>query len=342
MTNESDDSRDMISNMQSSFPNLNFRLFRGAEDYVQMVPVYRRSCDADGFEHVATEKDFQSRDNLENQMDSRKVRLIIEDGGSIIGFTSIRTIRLEEGTMLYMHSAYLDGSWRVKGLRKAMFEWNETVIRDLANGADETNELMFESYANDSSNEWKQILESEGYEPATHLLEMLRPDLETIPDLPLPEGVETRPVMPEHYRAIWIQAKEAARDHREFSEEYYGEDRYQEWLNGEEFQPHLWQVAWAGDKVVGSIRSFISEEENEKLNRQRGHTESIFVAREWRRKGIASALLARSLVKLREQGMKDATLDVDAYNLSGALRVYERLGFRKTYHFIFYRKPIIR
>ena len=340
MANEATDPKRLMSNLQSSFPQLRFRLFQGPEDYGHMVRIYGRSCEGDGFVYTVTVKDFESYDHLEKKFDCKEVRLIIESDDDVIGFTSIRTVILDDGTRLYLHSAHLDKDWRIAGLRRAMFAWNEAMIRNRVRIEGDAHDTMFESYANEVSNEWKDILESEGYEPATHLLEMLRPDLENIPDLPLPKGVETRPATPEHDRAIWDPAQEAARDHRDFSEDYYNEDRYQEWLKGNEFQPHLWQIAWAGDEVVGSIRSFIREEENRDLNRSRGHTESIFVARDWRRKGIASALLARSLATLRDHGMRDATLDVDAYNLSGALRVYERMGFRKVYHFVFYRKPI--
>ena len=38
--------------------------------------------------------------------------------------------------------------------------------------------------------------------------------------------------------------------------------------------------------------------------------------------------------------MEAATLDVDTENPSGALRVYESLGFKRKVHFIFYRKRI--
>jgi GNAT superfamily N-acetyltransferase len=307
-----------------------------------MASVYGRSCEADGFVHTATQDDFESRDRLERDIDSRKARLIVENEAGVVGFTSVRTARLEDGLMLYVHTAFLEKDWRTAGLREAMLTWNEAMIRNQVRSVGDATNTMFESFANDSENEWRGILESNGYQPATHLLEMVRPDLENIPNLPLPEGVETRPAKPEHYRAIWNMAKDAARDHRDYSEQSYDEAHYQEWLRRDEFQPHLWQIAWAGDKVVGSIGNYIDEDANKKLNRQRGHVESIFVARDWRRKGIASGLIARSLVTLRDHGMTDATLDVDAYNLSGALRVYERLGFRKSYHFIFYRKPIVR
>jgi ribosomal protein S18 acetylase RimI-like enzyme len=53
----------------------------------------------------------------------------------------------------------------------------------------------------------------------------------------------------------------------------------------------------------------------------------VFTRRPWRRRGLATALIARSLVVLRERGMTSAALGVDAANASGALGLYEGLGF---------------
>lgn len=55
-------------------------------------------------------------------------------------------------------------------------------------------------------------------------------------------------------------------------------------------------------------------------SRKRGYTETICVHLRWRRRGLARALLARSLRVLREQGLEEAALSVDAANPSGALR----------------------
>ena len=54
----------------------------------------------------------------------------------------------------------------------------------------------------------------------------------------------------------------------------------------------------------------------------------IAVRREWRRRGVASALIRSSLVALREEGFHTVVLDVDADSPTGALGLYERHGFR--------------
>ncbi len=340
MRPEEADLASLESAIRERFPDLRIRLFRGTEDYDQMVVAFSRSCGGDGYEWSTSKDQIAAKDRLATDTDHRKHRLIVEGGGSIVGFTDVHFGRLNDGQIFYTHDAPLDPAWRLPGLRRALLEWNEAVARVIASGTSRGGEGMYESWANFEENEWKSLLLEEGYEPYNHLLEMIRPDLENIPDLPLPEGVEVRPARPEHYRAIWEMAKESMKDHRDFSDTDYSEARYAEWLKGPEIQPHLWQIAWAGDEVVGMVRSFIRDGENEELGVLRGHTEHIHVSREWRRKGLASALLARSLILLRENGMKDATMDVDAFNLSGAVRVYERLGFRKTNHFAFFRKPL--
>lgn len=305
-----------------------------------MADVLHNSCRADGFEFSMAAEELAAKDRLNESTDPTIHRLVVECEGRMIGFTRIQVQRLSDGPALYTHDAFLDGGYRIPGLRKALLTWNEAVASALAFSVSGDGAEMLESWANYDGNEWKDVLEAEGYKQVNHFLEMVRPDLQDIPDLPLPDGVVVRPVHPGHYRAIWDLSREAMRDHRDFREDDFNEARYQEWVNGPRIQPHLWQIAWAGEAIVGTVRSYILDDENERSGRLRGHTEFIHVAREWRRKGIASALLSRSLVVLKEHGMREATLNVDAYNLSGAVRLYERLGFKETYHFVWYRRPL--
>ena len=66
----------------------------------------------------------------------------------------------------------------------------------------------------------------------------------------------------------------------------------------------------------------------------------IFVRRRWRNRGIAKAFISRSLRILNEHGMTEATLDVDTENPSGALRLYESLGFKPYSEFTYCRKQL--
>jgi ribosomal protein S18 acetylase RimI-like enzyme len=131
---------------------------------------------------------------------------------------------------------------------------------------------------------------------------------------------------------------EAFRDHWGHSEST--EEDYQRWIHSPDFQPQLWQVAWAGDEVAGMVLNYIDRGYNEEFKRRRGWTDPICVRRPWRKQGLAKALIVRSMRLLQEQGMTEAGLGVDAQNPNGALRLYESLGFRAVQQFTTLEKPM--
>jgi ribosomal protein S18 acetylase RimI-like enzyme len=97
-------------------------------------------------------------------------------------------------------------------------------------------------------------------------------------------------------------------------------------------------VAWDGDQVAGSVMTYIWRSENAKLGVRRGWLERIAVRRPWRRRGLARALIASALIGLRDAGMDDAMLGVDTENVTGALGLYESMGFAISDRQTQYRK----
>jgi mycothiol synthase len=197
---------------------------------------------------------------------------------------------------------------------------------------------FLESWAAGTDRARQALLTSEGLEPVRHYYTMVRPDLENIPDLPLPAGVEVRPALPEHYRQIWEANTEAFADH--FGSSLENDPTLEQWLANQNFDPALWRVAWAGDQVVGMVLSYIDRDENQATGRLRGWTEEICVRKPWRKQGIARALIARSLQAIKERGMTEAALGVDTQNETGALRLYEAMGYQPVKRASQYRKPI--
>jgi ribosomal protein S18 acetylase RimI-like enzyme len=55
---------------------------------------------------------------------------------------------------------------------------------------------------------------------------------------------------------------------------------------------------------------------------------------------VAKALIARSFQVLKEQGMTEAALGVDAENPNGALQLYKSMGFQVVKQQTTYRKPL--
>ena len=183
--------------------------------------------------------------------------------------------------------------------------------------------------------EW---LEAHGYTATEWGAALLRPHLDDIPELPLPDGVEVRPVTPDQVRHIWEEHWEAFRGEWDFKEAT--DDDIDEHVDDPLLHDiSLWKVAWAGDQVVGQVKSFINDEENEARGYRRGYTEYISTHRDWRNRGIARALLAMSLREVRDRGMTEAMLGVDTNNPGGAFQIYTGLGFQLRKYDAVYTKP---
>ncbi|TMB57729.1 MAG: GNAT family N-acetyltransferase [Chloroflexi bacterium] len=178
-----------------------------------------------------------------------------------------------------------------------------------------------------------------GYEPVRYFFDMVRPTLDEIVVPPMPEGIEVRPADdPSLYRQLFDADADAFVDH--WGGFTADDAAFAEWTQDPDFDPSLFVVGWDGDHVAGAVFNKIEARENEELNRKRGLLDSVFVRRPWRRRGLAAALVARSLVQLRERGMTSAWLGVDADNPTSALGVYERAGFAVDRRSTAYRKPM--
>ena len=187
----------------------------------------------------------------------------------------------------------------------------------------------------------RAALEGRGFRPVRFGFEMLRPTLDDIPACVLPAGLEVRPVVQADLRAIWEAEVEAFAGHWGASDHDRSETNWREWLADPlHRQVELWQVAWDGDQVAGMVRPFVNENDNERFGVRRGWCENISTRAPWRGRGVASALICRALRALRDLGMTEAALGVDAQNETGALRLYEKMGFRETSRETEWRRPL--
>ncbi len=166
-----------------------------------------------------------------------------------------------------------------------------------------------------------------GYAPDGYGVLMARSLAAPLPDVPLPDGIELRPVRPQDHRRIFEADTEAFQDDRD--PVVRTDEDFQRWFEAPDLDTRPWLVAWDGNEVAGSAWNVVYRAENERLGHARGFIEHLSVRRPWRRRGLASALLVRSMQAFRDLGLEEARLGADAENLSGAIRLYESLGFRR-------------
>jgi ribosomal protein S18 acetylase RimI-like enzyme len=67
---------------------------------------------------------------------------------------------------------------------------------------------------------------------------------------------------------------------------------------------------------------------------------TLAVLREWRQKGLGMALLRHSFRDFYRRGRTTVLLTVDAENLTGATRLYERAGMSVERQYDRYEKPL--
>lgn len=103
-----------------------------------------------------------------------------------------------------------------------------------------------------------------------------------------------------------------------------------------DFDPTLWFLAWDGDELAGFALDYPQLGTDVGL----GHINWLGVRKPWRRRGLAEALLRRSFSELYARGQHRTGLGVDAQNITGALRVYERVGMHATIRFGTWQKDL--
>jgi mycothiol synthase len=248
------------------------------------------------------------------------------DGRLVAVSGSYRLMRA--GQPRYQVWGYVHPDWRRRGLGTALLRENLRRADERArqhgdprpDGRPEIRSLVANTEPDAAA-----ILRSVGLVPIRWSFLMRRPALDDVPDAPLPDGLELHRVTPDQHRAIIDADHEAFRDHWEPRD--HSESSFQALFEKDELDTDLWVVAWDCDEVAGSVQAWIWADENERIGVRRGWLESISVRRPWRRRGLARAMTAEALRRLRAIGMDDAMLSVDADNPTGALRLYEGLGF---------------
>lgn len=183
-----------------------------------------------------------------------------------------------------------------------------------------------------------KLLERHGYRPLRYYFDMSRSLEGELPDHPLPPGLEVRPALSSQLRQIWDASIEAFKD--EWGSTELTDENYAQFLNDKTNHPELWQVAWEGDQIAGMVMNYINLTQNEQERRFRGYTEGISVRRPWRGRGLASALICRSMRMFKALNMTEVALSVDAENPSGALGLYTRLGYQTYLTKINYAKNL--
>ncbi|MCS3428514.1 GNAT family N-acetyltransferase [Leucobacter aridicollis] len=232
---------------------------------------------------------------------------------------------------------FIDGvvhpEWRGLGIGSAMLAWQEARGRQLLGGVKAGLPGMLSFGAREANTDILALAADAGYLPVRWWMELGRPLADEIAVRDLPAGVELRTFAPELSESTRLAVNDAFRDHwgsRPMTEREWADE-----LELDEFSPELSRVLVTDSgesdgqvRVVAAVLTEVNEEEWALNGGPFGYMSTIGVVREWRGKGLSSAVISAALEAYRNAGFVNALLDVDSANPSGALGMYERLGFQ--------------
>jgi ribosomal protein S18 acetylase RimI-like enzyme len=314
-----------------------FRLFGGPADYPPLARVINAASRGEGGTRVETPETLAASYDHLARSDLGQDLLVAEVDGVPVAYGRVGWDEEAGGPHVYTLVCYVDPAFGGRGIGSALLAWQEERLREIATGHAAPDKL-FEVWANDRNEAATALVRGAGYEPVTYEAEMVRPSVDDLPEHPLPDGVELRPVADEELRAIWKADSEAFRDHWGYVEP--SEASYQRFLAFPYRDATLWKVAWDEEGVAGQVRSFVDPVLNAEHGLRRGWTENISTARRWRRRGLAKALIVESIRELAARGMTEVALGVHTENPNGAYELYTSLGYEVVATWTTYRKPL--
>lgn len=310
-----------------------------SDDLPALHQLLLATAQADGNDRVDTLADLQTQfDDPWSPADTCS-QIVFAADGQLVGY--VRFFSAPEPTVECVAHLWCEvhPAFREQGLEEALLDWAEARAAERLRAVETTLPRTLRCGTPDTLTANLARLEARGYTPIRYFYRMLR-DLHTpIPDLALPVGFTLRTFDLAFARALHAAHEEAFGDHWGHEPE-----SFEEWkqfsLGSGSFRPEFTLLAFAGDELAAYSINRVHAEDNARNGVNHGHIGQVGTRRAWRKRGLASALICESMRRFRDAGFEAVTLGVDAANPTGALGLYERLGFTVIKRFVVYSKAV--
>jgi len=227
----------------------------------------------------------------------------------------------ESGERVYVHDAS-----NLNELHEA-----ESEIRELAGEHGALLRAVIGANAINDDGDRVQFLIDNGYKQVFSVVFMELDDLSHLPNASIPSDFELRTAKSEDLRTLW-ELNNLAYAGRAFIS--VGTEAGFEQLRHDLGDFSLVTVAQYGTEIAGFVASEIRRDPDH------AYVNEVTVHPDYRRRGLARAMLATNLTWARERGVNRARLDTNGEDVSGARSLYEKFGFKVFETHLRFRKPL--
>jgi mycothiol synthase len=223
-------------------------------------------------------------------------------------------------------------------LEAAAIAWGEMRMREVS--AVRGSPVKLRSSARADECDRISLLTSCGFKADRYFFRMARSLSEPIPEPQFPEGFWLREFPGEQDSEAWVEMfNQSFIDH--WNHHDLTVDKFKYDLAKPDYRNDLDLIAVDSDGTfVAFCYCIISQEENDRSGRNEGWIGVLGTRRGFRKIGLGRAMLLAGLHRLKAAGVATAILGVDAENPSGALQLYESVGFHNIRDSISYVKDV--
>jgi ribosomal protein S18 acetylase RimI-like enzyme len=271
-------------------------------------------------------------------LDPAEDLFIADVDGELVGYGVVQHAPSGERHEQAFLSGGVEPDYRGRGIGRHILDWQvERAQRRLAStNPDLPAHLIAYGYEAEVSK--LELFERHGFRRARFEHEMLRP-LDHVPDpTPIPgiairswesgDAEPARRIFNAAFADHWGSTPRNAESWRHMIEEA-----------GRRLDLSLVAVDELGDVVAIALNGHYPDD-TAVTGRRDGWIESLGTLRAHRKRGIASALLIRSMAGFAAAGFDHAMLGVDGQNPTGAYGIYERLGFTKLHTLVTMQRTV--
>ena len=296
----------------------------------------KEKVDQEG-EHFAAEDLTEELDDP--QLDAARYTISLWADGRMVGYGKTQT----SATVVDVDRVRTEGTvhpeWRRRGLGRELMRW-------LIQRAGEVHAAKHPEFPGEVSNGTistnlgaDRLLRNLGFEEARYFIDMKRGLDQPIPAAAVPDGLSLRTFDPSINEALRLTHNEVFLDHWG-STPRDAESWNIRFTGSRSFRGGSSYVVLDGETIAAYVLGYEWEADTEETGIRELYIGQVGTRRTYRGRGLARAALAKVLTDGAQAGYQRAGLGVDADNPTGALGLYETLGFTVHSKWISYSLPL--